>query len=308
MSLDCSSASVIVAGDVMLDRYWFGDSTRISPEAPVPVVRVQRTGDVAGGAANVAINAVNLGAHVSLLSVVGDDQDGRALQALLESRNVRCTFLRDAALQTTVKLRVISRNQQIVRADFEQRPNHELLFPLVAQFREKLKACKTVVFSDYGKGGLAHLRLMMSDATSAGATILVDPKGPDYSIYRGATVVTPNRDEFAQAAGKWTSEADFERRAFGLRDRFELAALLVTRSEEGMSLFVEHRHIRIAAQAREVYDVSGAGDTVIATMASALAAGHDVESAARFANVAAGIVVGKIGTAPITLDELNQRV
>ncbi|MEC5406678.1 D-glycero-beta-D-manno-heptose-7-phosphate kinase [Paraburkholderia sp. MPAMCS5] len=308
MSLDCSSASVIIAGDVMLDRYWFGDSTRISPEAPVPVVHVQRTQDVAGGAANVAINTVNLGASTTLLSVVGDDQDGRVLQSLLERRNVHCTFLRDPALQTTVKLRIISRNQQIVRADFEQRPDHELLFPLAAQFREKLKACRTVVFSDYGKGGLAHLRLMLSDATAANATVLIDPKGRDYSIYRGASIVTPNRSEFAQAAGTWIGEADFERRAFKLRDTVELAALLVTRSEDGMSLFVGNRHIRIPAQAREVYDVSGAGDTVIATMAAALGAGHDIEGAARLANVAAGIVVGKIGTAPITLEELNRHV
>lgn len=274
----------------------------------MPVVHVQRTRDVAGGAANVAVNAVNLGVQTTLLSVVGDDHDGRALQSLLESRNVHCGFVRDPALQTTVKLRVISRNQQIVRADFEQRPDHELLFPLVAQFREKLKTCKTVVFSDYGKGGLAHLRMMMGDARAANACILVDPKGPDYSIYRGASVVTPNRDEFAQAAGKWNGESDFERRAFKLRDDLELGALLVTRSEEGMSLVVGNRHVRIPAQAREVYDVSGAGDTVIATMAAALAAGQDMESAARLANAAAGVVVGKIGTAPITLEELNRHV
>lgn len=308
MNPDFSSASVIVAGDVMLDRYWFGDSTRISPEAPVPVVHVKRTRDVAGGAANVAINVVNLGAATTLLSVVGDDHDGRCLQSLLESSKVQCTFLRDIALQTIVKLRIISRNQQIVRADFEQRPDHELLFPLVALFREKLKSCKTVVFSDYGKGGLAHLRLMMDDAKAAGTAILVDPKGSDYSAYHGATVVTPNRDEFAQAAGSWVDEADFERRGFELRDRLALGALLVTRSEEGMSLFIEGRHIRIPSQAREVYDVTGAGDTVIATMAAAIGAGHDIESAARLANVAAGIVVGKIGTAPITLEELKQHV
>jgi D-glycero-beta-D-manno-heptose-7-phosphate kinase len=308
LSLNCSSAYVIVAGDVMLDRYWFGDSNRISPEAPVPVVHVQRTRDVAGGAANVAINAANLGARITLLSVVGDDQDGRCLQSLLESGKVHCAFLRDASLQTTVKLRVISRNQQIVRADFEQRPDHELLFPLVAQFREKLKSCNTVVFSDYGKGGLAHLRLMMEHAKAAGSTILIDPKGSDYSTYRGATVITPNRDEFAQVAGNWIGESDFERRAFELRDSLALAALLVTRSEEGMSLFFEERHIRIPAQAREVYDVSGAGDTVIATMAAAMGSGHNIESAARLANVAAGIVVGKVGTAPITFEELNQHV
>jgi rfaE bifunctional protein kinase chain/domain len=308
LNLDCASASVIVAGDVMLDRYWFGDSTRISPEAPVPVVHVQRTRDVAGGAGNVAINVANLGAKTALLSVVGDDQDGRCLQSLLETSNVQCTFLCDPALQTTVKLRIISRNQQIVRADFEQRPDHELLLPLVTRFREKLKSANTVIFSDYGKGGLAHLRLMMQDARVEGATILIDPKGSDYSAYQGATVITPNREEFAQVAGNWIDEADFERRAFELRDRLELAALLVTRSEEGMSLFFQSRHIRIPAQAREVYDVSGAGDTVIATMAAALGANQDIESAARLANVAAGIVVGKVGTAPIALEELRQHL
>lgn len=308
MGLNCLSASIIVAGDVMLDRYWFGDSTRISPEAPVPVVHVRRTRDVAGGAANVAINVANLGAKTTLLSVIGDDENGTALQALLCLANVHCVFQRDPRMHTTVKLRVISRNQQIVRADFEERPDHELLLPLVARFQEQLEGRQAVIFSDYGKGGLAHLNVMMLAAQSAGVATLIDPKGSDYSAYRGATVVTPNRDEFAQVAGKWIDEADFEARAFSLRDRFELGALLVTRSEEGMSLFVGSRHIRIPAQAREVYDVSGAGDTVIATMAAAIGAGHDIEGAARLANVAAGIVIGKVGTAPITLEELNQHV
>jgi rfaE bifunctional protein kinase chain/domain len=305
LSLDFSSASVIIAGDVMLDRYWFGDCTRISPEAPVPIVHVQRMREVAGGAANVAINVVNLDAQTTLLSVVGDDTDGQTLQAILENEQVRCAFLRDASLQTTVKLRVIAHNQQIVRVDFEQYPDHELLLPLVERFREMLNGCNVVVFSDYGKGGLVHLRLMMDVAISSGVPILIDPKGVDYSAYRGATVITPNLDEFAQVAGKWSGESDFERRAFALRDRLEIQSLLVTRSEEGMSLFLGNNHIRIPAQAREVYDVSGAGDTVIATMAAAIGSGRDIESAARLANIAASIVVGKIGTAAITLEELN---
>jgi D-glycero-beta-D-manno-heptose-7-phosphate kinase len=300
-----SSANVIVAGDAMLDRYWFGDSTRISPEAPVPVVHVQTVRDTPGGAANVALNVVGLGGRSTLLSAVGDDHDGQTLQRLLEERNVACALLRDKSLPTIVKLRIVARNQQVVRADFEKRPDHEILLPLVDMFRERLSTANAVIFSDYGKGGLSHLRAMMACATDAKLPVLIDPKGSDYSAYRGATCVTPNREEFAAVAGRWESEADFERRAFALRDELELKSLLVTRSEEGMSLFLEGRHLHIPTQAREVFDVSGAGDTVIATMAAALGSGFEIEDAARLANAAAGVVVGKFGTTPISIDELK---
>ncbi|AOK15898.1 hypothetical protein WT26_07610 [Burkholderia cepacia] len=303
-----SSANVIVAGDAMLDRYWFGDSTRISPEAPVPVVHVQSVRETPGGAANVALNVVGLGGRSTLLSVVGDDHDGQTLQRLLEDSNVQCALLRDKSLPTIVKLRLVARNQQVVRADFEKRPDHEILLPLVDMFCDRLPSANAVVFSDYGKGGLSHLRTMMECAIKTKVAILIDPKGSDYSAYRGATAVTPNREEFATVAGRWVDEADFERRAFALRDELELQSLLVTRSEEGMSLFLEGRHIHIPTQAREVFDVSGAGDTVIATMAAALGSGLDIEAAARLANAAAGIVVGKFGTTPISVDELTRHV
>lgn len=308
MRLDFSAASVVIAGDVMLDRYWIGDASRISPEAPVPVVQVQSTRDVPGGAANVAMNVSGLGAHTILLSVVGCDADGHKLEELLRGSGVEPVFWRDASLSTTVKLRIVARHQQVVRADFEGRPDHETLLPLVDRFCELVRAAGVVIFSDYGKGGLTHMRLMMECANKVGTRILIDPKGSDYAGYRGATTITPNREEFALAVGRWSDESDFERRAFALRDRLELGCLLVTRSEEGMSLFLGERHIRIPTRARQVFDVSGAGDTVIATMATSIAAGHDIESAARLANAAAGIVVGKSGTAPVTLEELKAHV
>lgn len=306
--LDFSRAAVLIAGDVMLDRYWVGDTTRISPEAPVPVVHVRQVRETPGGAANVAANVANLGAHAALLSVVGDDRDGLALEDLLRGYGAEPVFLRDPTLPTTVKLRVVARNQQVVRADFEGCPAHELLLPLVDRFCERVDAVGAVVFSDYGKGGLAHVQRMMECARKTRKVVLVDPKGADYSAYRGATTITPNREEFALVAGRWHDEADFERRAFALRDALELGSLLVTRSEEGMSLFLGAQHIRIPTQAREVFDVSGAGDTVISTMAAAMAAGSDIEAAARLANVAAGIVVGKAGTTPITLEEIQAHV
>lgn len=307
-TIDFSPASVLISGDVMLDRYWLGDTTRISPEAPVPVVHVRQVREALGGAANVAANIANLGAKAILLSVVGNDRDGFALEDLLHSYGIEMVLLRDPMLPTTLKLRVVARGQQVVRADFEGSPDHELLLPLVSLFCERIDSVGAVVFSDYGKGGLAHVQRMMECALNARKHILVDPKGSDYSAYRGATTITPNREEFARVAGHWYNDADFERRAFALRDDLELASLLVTRSEDGMSLFLGNQHIRIPTRAREVFDVSGAGDTVISTMATAMAAGYGIEAAARLANVAAGIVVGKAGTTPITLEDLKTHV
>lgn len=306
--LKFTNVCVLIVGDAMLDRYWYGDASRISPEAPVPVVHVHKMHDVPGGAANVAANVAHLGSKVALLSVVGNDDNGQILQNLLLDCGAEPIFLRDPDLLTTVKLRIVARNQQIVRADFEGRPAHEILLPLVTSFDERVSSCGAVVFSDYGKGGLAHLRRMMTCAMQANVPIIVDPKGADYSAYRGATIITPNREEFAHVAGHWHSEADFERRAFSLLDKLELTSLLVTRSEDGMSLFSGGRHIRIPAQAHEVFDVSGAGDTVVATVATAMAAGYDIESAARLANIAAGIVIGKAGTTPISIEELQTHV
>jgi rfaE bifunctional protein kinase chain/domain len=296
---------VLVVGDVMLDRYWFGDVERISPEAPVPVVRVMRIEERPGGAANVARNAAALGAAATLLSVTGADEAGATLERLLAAEPVRTSFHRDAALPTTVKLRVISRQQQLIRIDFETVPSHEVLATKLADYDRLLGECDVVVLSDYGKGGLTHIGTMIERGRAAGKRVLVDPKGDEWGRYRGATLITPNRGEFRQVAGKWTSEEDMARRAQALRAELDLEALLVTRSEEGMTLYSADGALHTPAQAREVFDVSGAGDTVIAVTAVLLAAGADLAAAVRIANQAAGVVVGKLGTAVVTPDELG---
>jgi len=300
-----AGARVLVAGDVMLDRYWFGDVERISPEAPVPVVRITRSEERPGGAANVARNAAALGAPVTLLSVTGADEAGTALAKLLAAENVQTSFHRDPALPTTVKLRVIARQQQLLRIDFETAPSHEVLATKLADYDRLLANCDVVVLSDYGKGGLAHISTMIDRARAARKRVLVDPKGEDWARYRGATIITPNRSEFRQVAGRWSDDDDMTQRAQALRSRLDLEALLVTRSEEGMSLYTASGARHIAAQAREVFDVSGAGDTVIATMAVLMAAGADPLTAVMIANQAAGVVVGKLGTAVVTPDELD---
>jgi rfaE bifunctional protein kinase chain/domain len=290
-------ARVLVVGDVMLDRYWFGDVSRISPEAPVPIVKVDRIEDRPGGAANVARNVAALGAQSSLLSVVGRDEPGRSLQQLLRREKVVTSLHTDATISTTVKLRVIGRQQQLLRADFETLPSHEVLASKLKDYARLLKSCDVVILSDYGKGGLAHIARMIALARRRGVPVLVDPKGEDYSRYRGATLVTPNRAELRAVTGRWTSEAMLNTKAQALRQRLGLGGLLVTRSEEGMTLYRRGSKLHVPAQAREVYDVSGAGDTVIATVAVMLAAGESMEDAVRIANRAASIVVGKFGTA-----------
>ena len=303
-----AGARVLVVGDVMLDRYWFGDVERISPEAPVPVVRVTRQEDRLGGAANVAKNAAALGAQVGLLSVVGQDEPGDRVAALLEETGIASHLHRDPALPTTIKLRVIGRQQQLLRADFEDAPSHEVLSDKLDQFVELLGRYDVVVLSDYGKGGLTHIGRMIEAARAARRRVLVDPKGEDYTRYRGASLLTPNRAELREVVGRWTDEADLSRRADALVVSLELEALLLTRAEEGMTLFTRDggRSVRydVPAQAREVFDVTGAGDTVIATLASLLAADADLRTAVDYANRAGGIVVGKFGTSVVTGDEL----
>ena len=299
-----AQSRVLIVGDVMLDRYWFGAVDRISPEAPVPVVRVQRDEDRVGGAANVALNAAVLGAQATLLSVVGADEPGRKLITLLVDTPIRNAMRQDPTLKTTVKLRVVSRQQQLIRLDFEQKPDHEVLAAMMERYEQELTFHDVVLLSDYGKGGLEHLDQMMNLARTQGKTILVDPKGRDYSRYAGATLLTPNRAELAQVVGDWSSEDDLTARAQGLRRKLSLKALLLTRSEEGMSLYTEAGELHIPTEAKEVYDVSGAGDTVIATVAVMLGAGLSMEDAVRTANRAAGIVVGKLGTASVTPKEL----
>ena len=299
------STCVLIVGDVMLDRYWFGDVERISPEAPVPVVKIARTEERPGGAANVARNAAALGAKPTLLSVTGDDEPGRALEALLRSEPIKTSFHRDPSLPTTVKLRVIGRQQQLLRIDFETTPSHEVLADKLAEYDRLLADCDLVILSDYGKGGLAHIATMIERAGAAGKRVLVDPKGDDWAKYRGASVITPNRAELRQVVGRWRDENDLVRRAQQLIHDLDIDALLVTRSEEGMSLFTAAGAEHIPAQAREVYDVSGAGDTVIAALGTLLGAGADLSTAVHIANEAAGVVVGKLGTAVVTPDELG---
>lgn len=296
---------LLVVGDVMLDRYWFGEVERISPEAPVPVVKIARQEARPGGAGNVARNAVALGAQVTLISVVGADEAGRSLEELLADEGVRTSFHRDAALPTTVKLRVIGRQQQLLRIDFETAPSHEILATTLADYERALTEFDAVILSDYGKGGLAHIERMIEQARARGTPVLVDPKGEDYRRYRGATLLTPNRVEFREVAGRWHSEAELATKAQQLRAALALQALLITRAEEGMSLFTAEGTLDIPAQAREVFDVSGAGDTVIATLGVLLGARADLSAAVRIANQAAGIVVGKLGTAVVHPDELS---
>jgi len=301
---DLSQAHVLVVGDVMLDRYWFGEVSRISPEAPVPVARITRTEERPGGAANVARNVAALGGRTDLLAVVGNDEPGEALARLLEADGVHAQLTRDPTVNTTVKLRVIGRQQQLLRIDFENVPAPEALDAKRAEFDARLSAAKVVIFSDYGKGGLAHVDQMIPQARAAGKIVLVDPKGDDFERYRGATVLTPNLGEFRQVAGRWSSEAELAQKAEKLRQSLGIDALLVTRSEEGMTLFSSTGALHVPAVAKEVYDVSGAGDTVIATLGVMLAAGLDMAEAVRWANEAAGIVVGKLGTAVVHPDEL----
>ena len=297
-------AHVLVTGDAMLDRYWFGDAERISPEAPVPVVRVTRTEERLGGAANVARNIATVGASSTLLSVVGNDEAGQSIEKLLRAEGIHPELELDPALKTTVKLRVVARQQQLVRCDFEAMPAEETLKRHLGTFSKLLTTNQALVLSDYGKGGLSHISTMIAEARAVKLPILVDPKGDDYSRYHGATVITPNRAELRQVVGTWTSEASLIERAQNLRRELELDYLLLTRSEEGMTLFGPQGQLTVPAQVREVYDVSGAGDTVIGILAAMLATGMPIEEAVQIANRAGGIVVGKLGTAAVSYEEL----
>ncbi|WP_332827483.1 D-glycero-beta-D-manno-heptose-7-phosphate kinase [Ramlibacter sp.] len=299
-----AKARVLVVGDAMLDRYWHGAVERISPEAPVPVVKVSREEERIGAAANVAYNVSTLGAQASFLGVVGDDEPGHRLEKLLQETGIRAHLKRDPGLRTTVKLRVIGRQQQLLRMDFENEPDHEVLALQNEAFTGLLAQQDAILFSDYGKGGLAHIPAMIESARAAGKPVLVDPKGSDYGRYRGATVITPNRAELQDVVGRWQNEDDLRERAQKLRTGLGLQGLLLTRSEEGMTLYDDAGELTVKAQAREVFDVTGAGDTVIATLATMVAAGLSLRDALPIANRAGGIVVGKFGTATVSYEEL----
>jgi rfaE bifunctional protein kinase chain/domain len=300
-----AKTNLLVVGDVMLDRYWFGDSDRISPEAPVPVVQVSKVDERLGGAANVARNVAALGANTTILGVVGEDEAGNRIHELLKQSGVNSQLEVDPKVPTTVKLRVIARQQQLIRLDFEETPSQTALEQKLVRFEKALGTADVLVLSDYGKGALSQVAAMIEYARAQNKVILVDPKGEDYEKYRGATVITPNRSELRQVVGRWADEDDLTRRAQDLRRSLGIQALLLTRSEEGMSLFTDQGVSHVRAQAREVFDVSGAGDTVIATLAVALAAQWPLDRAMALANRAGGIVVGKLGTATVTSEELQ---
>ena len=304
---DTSKARVLVVGDVMLDRYWYGDVSRISPEAPVPVVLVNETEEELrlGGAGNVARNCKALGAEVRLLSVIGKDEAGRQIAKLAKREGLDARLHADGKLRTTQKLRVVGpRRHQLLRIDFETPPSNEVLATKLADFRDALGDCDVVLLSDYGKGGLTHIGTMIREGRKAKKLVLVDPKGDDYERYRGASVITPNLAELREVVGTWRDEKDLAARAERLRTRLGLDALLLTRGDEGMTLFRPRRAVRVRAEKREVSDVTGAGDTVIATLAVMLAAGESLESAMRIANRAGGIKVTKFGTAVVTPAEI----
>jgi rfaE bifunctional protein kinase chain/domain len=298
------NASILVVGDAMLDRYWFGDASRISPEAPVPVVHITGSEDRLGGAANVARNAASLGANASLLAMIGCDEAGDKLLSLLEQANVRPCLTRLENVATTLKLRILARNQQMLRTDFESAPDTSALDKHDSRFSALLPDHDVVILSDYGKGGLQRIASMIEQGRAFGRKILIDPKGDDYSKYRNATVITPNKSELRQVVGQWRDEEDLFQRAQNLREELNLEKLLLTRSEEGMTLYDESGAWTVPAQAREVFDVSGAGDTVIAILGAMLAAGADWKTAVFLANRAGSIVVGKVGTATVSYSEL----
>jgi D-beta-D-heptose 7-phosphate kinase/D-beta-D-heptose 1-phosphate adenosyltransferase len=307
---DFSKARVLVAGDVMLDRYWTGPTSRISPEAPVPVVRIRKDEVRAGGAANVALNIASLGARVELMGVVGKDEAAEQLRDAVRARGVHPEFLTAPEQPTITKLRVLSRNQQLLRLDFEDSLSAQGAYDQAAwqdRYSRALVNADVVILSDYGKGTLSGVAAMVQRARADGRYVLIDPKGVDWKPYRGATLLTPNLSEFEAIVGACRDDADLVARAEKLRAELSLEALLVTRSERGMTLVQPGQPaLHLPASAQEVYDVTGAGDTVIAVLGAALAAGRSLATSCRLANAAAGIVVTKIGTASVTREELAQ--
>lgn len=302
---DFSQARILIVGDLMLDRYWSGGTGRISPEAPVPVVNISNTEDRPGGAANVAINAATLGAQVTLLGLVGQDDNAAILTQRLESFDIHCGFTPVAGFNTITKLRVMSRNQQLLRMDFEKSFADVDKQSLIDAYASALSQCDLVVLSDYNKGCLSDPQALISMAKQAGKPVIVDPKGSDFAKYRGATLITPNLAELSLVAGSAKDEAELVAKAQNLRNELDLDAILLTRSEDGMTLFEKDTgEFHLPAKAREVYDVTGAGDTVVSTLASAVAVGQSLPDACVLANLAASIVVGKLGTSTVSTTEL----
>ncbi|MEM8498478.1 MAG: bifunctional D-glycero-beta-D-manno-heptose-7-phosphate kinase/D-glycero-beta-D-manno-heptose 1-phosphate adenylyltransferase HldE [Pseudomonadota bacterium] len=298
---------VLVLGDLMLDRYWAGPTSRISPEAPVPVTRVDEQFERPGGAGNVALNITSLGCEARLLGYVGDDESAQLLAGALQQAGVECQFQTVAGQQTVTKLRVLSRNQQLMRLDFEKGFADVNGVELRSGYEQAIAGCGAIVLSDYGKGTLADTKQMIDLARAANVPVLIDPKGSDFSKYRRASLITPNEAEFEAVVGPCANDEDLLKKGEQLRNELELDALLVTRSERGMVLFQHGQAaVTLPTRAQEVFDVTGAGDTVIGTLAAAIAAGENFESAMQLSNLAAGVVVGKIGTATASVAELQQ--
>jgi D-beta-D-heptose 7-phosphate kinase / D-beta-D-heptose 1-phosphate adenosyltransferase len=304
---DFSRARLLIVGDVMLDSYWHGATSRISPEAPVPVVRVEQEEARLGGAGNVALNAAMLGAQTQLLGLAGQDATADQVEMLLRERGVACQLQRVPGSKTITKLRIVSRHQQLIRLDFEDHFPHWDAAALQAEFEARLAECDAVILSDYAKGVLRQSADLVAAARRAGKPVIVDPKGTDFERYRGATLITPNLSEFEAVVGPCATEAEIEQRGVALREQFDLEAVLVTRSEKGMTLLARgHAPLHLPARAQEVFDVTGAGDTVVATLAAAIAAGVSMPEAVALANMAAGIVVAKLGTATVSPAELQR--
>ncbi|WP_053087519.1 D-glycero-beta-D-manno-heptose-7-phosphate kinase [Oligella urethralis] len=295
---------ILVIGDMMLDRYWFGEVDRISPEAPVPVVRVVKKEDRLGGAANVARNVVSLGGQATLLGVIGVDEGGERLQSLCDDMGINAVLSLDQHINTTLKMRILGRKQQMLRVDFEHSPTDHSLRSVYQHLVDLIAEHDILVLSDYAKGVLRDIRSMIALANQHQVPVLVDPKGTDYSLYRYASLLTPNQLELTQAVGTWKDEEELVQKAQALREKLALEALLVTRSEKGMTLFAADGVHHVNAEAKEVFDVSGAGDTVLATMAVTRAAGMRWSESIKWANKAGGIVVGKLGTSIVSAEEL----
>ncbi|MEY4767601.1 MAG: bifunctional D-glycero-beta-D-manno-heptose-7-phosphate kinase/D-glycero-beta-D-manno-heptose, partial [Pseudomonadota bacterium] len=298
--------AIVVVGDLMLDRYWHGTTSRISPEAPVPVVHVQQQEHRAGGAGNVALNLAALGAKVSLLGFTGQDEAAQTLTQLMTQAGVRCAFETMADRPTITKLRVISRHQQLIRLDFEEGFDSVNSDSLIHRYYAELSQTQVVILSDYAKGSLNAIQSFIQLARQLHKPVLVDPKGQDFSRYRGATLITPNLAEFEAVVGHCANDQEMELKGQALIKALDLTALLITRGEQGMTLLSDNTApLHLPTHAREVFDVTGAGDTVISVLAASLAAGKSLQDSTLLANIAAGIVVGKLGTATVTLEEFQ---
>jgi len=306
---DYSQSGVLIVGDVMLDRYWYGPTGRISPEAPVPVVKVENNEERPGGAANVAMNIASLGGHAHVVGLTGKDEPAEVLKDTLAALKVKCDFVELKDYPTITKLRVMSRGQQLIRLDFEEKFENTDPELILSRMEQALPNVRSVILSDYAKGALEHVQSFIQKARAANVPVFIDPKGADLERYRGATLLTPNMSEFELVAGKVKSEEDLIEKGIALIEKYDFEALLVTRSEHGMTLLRKGQApFHLPTQAKEVYDVTGAGDTVISVLAASVAAGKPLDEACALANAAAGVVVGKLGTSTLSTIELAEAI